>query len=202
MLSNTSSWIPGTPPSIGNFYRLATDFGIAVIAVDVKSIDSGDNEGGSYKGNNRAGVEQDIFNILDMMPDASRTEYSAGNENLRWLPPYISPETTDYDPDAPSLMLTQTWGLSRVLDALEWDMAKPAEERLLNCCSPKSANTGMSRLGKLAMHAGAFEPRFAVTNPVSSGSGGGVIDRFTSTAVNEKQYLGLEPSMGGDYPIN
>lgn len=201
MLTNYSGWFPGTPPSVNNFYVLPASFGIAVLAVDVKSIDSGDNEQGSYKGADRAGVVNELFDTLSMMPDGSRTEYSAGNVDNRWLPPYISPENPG-DPDAPSLMITQTWGLGRVLDALEADMAKPAGERLLNLSAAKSGNTGMSRLGKLALVAGAFEPRFAVVNPVSSGSGGVVIDRFTSIAVNEQQYLGLEPSMGGEYPIN
>lgn len=194
----TSSWVPGTPPSVGNFFRLAKDYGIAVMAVDVKSIDSGDNETGSYKANDRAGVVNDIFNIVASMPDGSRKDYSAGNVDNRWLPPYID-EANPGDPDAPSLMISQTWGLGRVLDALEADMAG---KKLLNLSSVKSGVTGMSRLGKLTLVAGAYEPRFAVVNPVSSGSGGVVIDRFTSVAVNENQYLGLEPSMGGEYPIN
>lgn len=201
VLYNYSGWFPGTPPSVGNYALLPDTYGIAVVAVDVKSIDSGDNETGSYKANDRAGVVNDLFNIVDMMPNGSRTEYSVGNVDNRWLAPYIE-AGNEGDDNAPSLMMTQTWGLGRVLDALEWDMAQPEENRLLNLCSTKSGVSGMSRLGKLALVAGAFETRFAVCNPVSSGSGGVVIDRFTSAAVNEQQYLGLEPSMGGDYPIN
>lgn len=188
-----------TSTSVSGFMNLANEYGIATVGINVANIDSGDNETGSYKGNNRAGVVNDIFNILAMMPDASRTAYSAGLIDGRYQPPYIKDPG---NPDAPSLMISQTWGISRVLDALQADNAKPANERLINVDPLKSAITGMSRLGKLALVAGAFEPRFAVVNPVSSGSGGIVLDRSTSVAVNEKQSLGLEPSMGGAYPIN
>ena len=185
--------------SVGNFWNLAAAYGIATVGIDVRDIDSGDNETGSYKANGRAGVVNDLFNIVARMPDASRTAYSAGLVNGRWLPPYLN---TPGDPDAPSLMISQAWGISRVLDALQAEGAKPAEERRINVDVSKSAITGVSRLGKMALVAGAFEPRFAVVNPVTSGSGGTVIDRFHSAAVNERQSLALEPSMGYDYELN
>jgi hypothetical protein len=188
-----------TSTSMSGFWNLAAEYGIATVGINVRDIDSGDNETGSYVANGRAGVTNDIFNIVAMMPDASRTAYSAGLVNGRWLPPYIK---TDGDPNAPSLMLSQAWGISRVIDALQAESAKPSAERLINVDPLKSALTGISRLGKLTLVAGAFDSRIAVVNPVSSGSGGVVIDRFLSTAVNEHQSLGLEPSWGYDYPLN
>lgn len=185
--------------SIGGFFNLAAEYGIATVGIDVRDIDSGDNETGSYVANGRAGVVNDIFNIVARMPDASRTAYSAGLVNGRWLPPYLN---TEGDLNAPSLMMSQTWGISRVLDALQMDNRKPPAERLINVDPLKSAITGVSRLGKLALVVGAFEPRIAVVNPVTSGSGGTVIDRFHSAAVNEQQSLGREPSYGYDYELN
>ncbi len=195
-----------TSTGMSGFWNLAAEYGIATVGINVRDIDAGDNETGSYKGSNRAGVVNDIFDILDMMPDASRTAYSAGQVGYtdgtttgRYLPPYLN---SPGNPDAPSLMISQTWGIGRVIDALQADNAKPAGERLINVDPLKSAITGISRLGKLALVVGAFEPRIAVVNPVSSGSGGVVIDRFQSVAVNEKQSLGLEPSMGYTHPLN
>jgi hypothetical protein len=188
-----------TSTSVSGFFRLAAEYGIATVGIRVTDIDSGDNETGSYKANGRAGVVNDIFNIVDRMPEASRTAFSAGLVNGRWLPPYVN---TPGDPDAPSLMLSQAWGISRVIDALQADNAKPVDQRLINVDPSKSALTGISRLGKMALVAGAFDSRIAVVNPVSSGSGGTVIDRFFSAAVNERQSLALEPSMGYDYELN
>jgi hypothetical protein len=185
--------------SVGGFFNLAAEYGIATVGINVRDIDSGDNETGSYVANGRAGVVNDIFNIVARMPDASRTAYSAGLVDGRWLPPYIN---SPGDPDAPSLMISQAWGISRVLDALQEDARKPAAERLIDVDVLKSAITGVSRLGKMALVVGAFEPRIAVVNPVTSGSGGTVIDRFHSAAVNERQSLGLEPSMGYGTPLN
>jgi len=98
--------------------------------------------------------------------------------------------------------LSQAWGISRVLDALQQDNLKPADQRLINVDPSKSALTGISRLGKMALVAGAFDSRIAVVNPVSSGSGGTVIDRFQSPAVTERQSLALDPSYGYDYELN
>jgi hypothetical protein len=70
-----------TSTSVSGFWNLAAEYGIATVGIRVTDIDSGDNETGSYKANGRAGVVNDIFNILAMMPDASRTAYSAGLVN-------------------------------------------------------------------------------------------------------------------------
>jgi glucuronyl esterase-like protein len=190
-----------TSTSVGGFFNLAAEYGIATVGIDVRDIDSGDNETGSYKGANRAGVVQDIFNIMAQMPDASRTLYSAGLVNGRWLPPYLN---TPGDPNAPSLMVSQSWGISRVVDAIESAVVNNdgTGQKLINVDVTKSALTGISRLGKLTLVAGAYDTRFAVVNSVSSGSGGTVIDRFHSNAVSERQSLALDPSYGYAYELN
>ncbi|KLO13335.1 hypothetical protein SCHPADRAFT_940466 [Schizopora paradoxa] len=64
-----------------------------------------------------------------------------------------------------SAMTAWVWGASRIIDALE---ATPNANINLS----KLAVTGCSRDGKGALMAGAFEPRFALTIPQESGSGG------------------------------
>jgi len=99
-------------------------------------------------------------------------------------------------------MMSQAWGISRVLDALQTTNVNAEGGQLIAVDVLKSAFTGVSRLGKLTLVVGAFEPRIAVVNPVTSGSGGTVIDRFHSNAVNELQSLGLAPSWGYGYELN
>ncbi|HTU65300.1 MAG TPA: hypothetical protein VMF52_05085 [Steroidobacteraceae bacterium] len=183
--------------NVSGWFNVANQYGIAQVGIQVRDIDSGDNETGSYVANGRAGVVQDLFDLVSQMPDASRTAYSAGLVNGQWLPPY---QKTEGNLAAPSLMLSQAWGVSRVLDAVEAD--KKAASRLINVDMNKSAFSGISRLGKLTLVVGAFEPRIQVVNPVSSGSGGTVIDRSTSAAVSERQYYGIDPSYGYDYELN
>jgi hypothetical protein len=64
-----------------------------------------------------------------------------------------------------SAMTAWTWGISRIIDALE--MMSKAK---IN--TKKIAVTGCSRDGKGALMAGAFESRIALTIPQESGSGG------------------------------
>ncbi|CDO70357.1 Carbohydrate Esterase Family 15 protein [Trametes cinnabarina] len=64
-----------------------------------------------------------------------------------------------------SSMVAWTWGVSRIIDALE---RTPQAQINTN----KIAVTGCSRNGKGALMAGAFEPRVALTIPQESGSGG------------------------------
>jgi hypothetical protein len=64
-----------------------------------------------------------------------------------------------------SAMMAWVWGASRLIDTLEQiPQAQINVQRL--------AVTGCSRNGKGALMAGAFEPRFALTIPQESGSGG------------------------------
>jgi hypothetical protein len=95
---------------------------------------------------------------------------------------------SDYgDPDAPGLMIRWAWGVSRLIDALEAEKAKPKTDRLINLLDPaKIAVTGASRMGKSSLITGAFEPRIAVVAPSETCAGGLNIDRFVSISVNEE----------------
>jgi hypothetical protein len=64
-----------------------------------------------------------------------------------------------------SAMIAWTWGVSRIIDALE---STPSA----NINTKKIAITGCSRNGKGALTIGAFETRIALTLPQESGSGG------------------------------
>jgi len=73
------------------------------------------------------------------------------------------------------VLMAWAWGASKVLDALEKGAA--AE---FNIDASKTIITGTSRNGKAAAVAGAFEERFKITVPVSSGAGGCAIYRYAS----------------------
>ena len=94
--------------------------------------------------------------------------------------------TDNGDPDAPGMMLNWTWGISRLIDALEAENLKPAAERKIYLDPAKIAITGVSRMGKLSLYAAAFEPRIAISAPADTCGGGFNIERFTSLAVSEE----------------
>jgi hypothetical protein len=72
------------------------------------------------------------------------------------------------------VLMAWAWGASKVMDALE---AGAAEE--LNINAKNTIITGTSRNGKAAAVAGAFEERFRITVPVSSGAGGAAMYRYS-----------------------
>jgi len=73
------------------------------------------------------------------------------------------------------VLMAWAWGASKVLDALEKGAA--AE---LNINAKNTIITGTSRNGKAAAVTGAFEERFKITVPVSSGAGGAAMYRYKS----------------------
>jgi hypothetical protein len=73
------------------------------------------------------------------------------------------------------VLLAWAWGASKVLDALE---AGAAAEFNIN--ANNTIITGTSRNGKAAAVAGAFEERFKITVPASSGAGGAAMYRYNS----------------------
>ena len=73
------------------------------------------------------------------------------------------------------VLMAWAWGASKVLDALE---AGAGTELGIN--ANNTIITGTSRNGKAAAVAGAFEKRFKITVPVSSGAGGAAIYRYNS----------------------
>jgi hypothetical protein len=72
------------------------------------------------------------------------------------------------------VLMAWAWGASKVMDALEAGAA-----REFNINAKNTIITGTSRNGKAAAVAGAFEERFKITVPVSSGAGGAAMYRYS-----------------------
>jgi len=81
-----------------------------------------------------------------------------------------------------SAMIAWTWGVSRIIDALE--MTPSA-----NIDTTKLALTGCSRNGKGTIVAGAFEERIALTIPEESGSGGTACWRLSDWQLDNGQLV-------------
>jgi hypothetical protein len=91
---------------------------------------------------------------------------------------------TPTDPDRPSALVREAWRAARIIDAIE---KAPAGSNLEKIDPRMLLTTGMSRWGKDAAYIGIFAEsmkgtNIAVTNPVSSGSGGAAPDRFNAQA--------------------
>lgn len=77
--------------------------------------------------------------------------------------------------DQTGVLMAWSWGCSKILDALE---AGLGEE--LNIDGTNSIVTGVSRWGKAASVAGAFDSRFKMVAPSCSGAGGLALFRYMS----------------------
>ena len=85
-------------------------------------------------------------------------------------------------------MIEWAWGVSRLIDGLY----KTAEPRTRSISSA-SRVTGCSFQGKMALYAGAFDERIALTIPEESGGGGEASWRFMATQTGTED---LEAAQG------
>lgn len=81
---------------------------------------------------------------------------------------YMKPGQTERAPDAWGSIAAWAWGMSRAMDYLETDKDVDAK---------RVAITGISRLGKTVMWAGAHDTRFAMVLASCSGEGGAALSR-------------------------
>jgi hypothetical protein len=93
---------------------------------------------------------------------------------------------------------SSAWAISKIIDALEAGAGTQ-----LGIDPATTIVTGVSRNGKYAAAAGAFDERIKVTAPVVSGMGGVNMWRFNSDQTTWNMYTGpasLQHSPGGPYP--
>jgi hypothetical protein len=102
------------------------------------------------------------FNYTDVEPDAA----GALQHSVRQL--YLAPGQSEPATDEWGAIGAWAWGISRVVDHLETDKQVDAK---------RIAITGVSRLGKTVMWAGARDPRIALVIASCSGEGGAALSR-------------------------
>lgn len=102
------------------------------------------------------------FNYCDVDPDAD----GAIAQGVRQQ--YLAPGQTELAADQWGAIAAWVWGLGRVIDYFETDDLVDAQ---------RVAVTGISRLGKTVMWAGAHDPRIAAVIASCSGEGGAALSR-------------------------
>ncbi|MDO5435048.1 MAG: hypothetical protein Q4G19_01615 [Clostridia bacterium] len=121
----------------------------------------------------------------EFIPDNCRYAASRGYAGITYFPTAVASdndrhsgafyELYPFDEDAgdfPGVLAAWAWGVSRVIDALENGAGET-----LGIDPAKCIVAGVSRYGKSAAVAGAYDPRIRVTVPSCSGAGGVAVYR-------------------------
>jgi hypothetical protein len=130
---------------------------------------------GSLPANLFAGVATMTFTSSQLVPDSLNVTRGAGT--------YF----TMYPDRNTGAMIEWAWGVSRLIDGLY----KTASQN--NIDLTRIAVTGCSFQGKMALYAGAFDERIALTIPEESGGGGEASWRFMATQTGTED---LEAAQG------
>ena len=152
-------------------------------------------------------VEQKGYAIISFTPTDIASDNTSRTGAFYTLYPY---KTADWKEQTGSVM-AWAWGASKIIDALE--KGAGAE---LGISPVYTVVTGVSRYGKAAAAAGAFEERFKVSMPVCSGYGGMTMARYNSNNLTynllpdfendpkkeDVADLSVWKSTGGTEPIN
>jgi len=113
------------------------------------------------------------YAVIALNPNTIASDNTARNGEFYKLYPYGT-----WFEEQSGVLMAWSWGASKVLDALEQGAGSE-----LNISTEKTIITGVSRYGKAAAVAGAFDTRFAVTMPSCSGFGGLTMGRYKSNTL-------------------
>ncbi len=152
-------------------------------------------------------VEESGYAIISFNTGDVASDNASRNGAFYDLYPY---DSSDWKEQTGSVM-AWAWGASKILDALE-----AGAGATLNISTENTIVTGVSRYGKAAAAAGAFEHRFKVSMPVCSGYGGMTMGRYNSNNLtynllpdfendpkkDDVADLAVWKSTGGNEPIN
>ncbi|HEV8284880.1 MAG TPA: T9SS type A sorting domain-containing protein [Chitinophagaceae bacterium] len=165
--SITASWIPGATPTTGTLRVIVTKNGQILTLNSAVSLPTGSGPFPAVIGMNSlsGSIPADIFTSRNI----ARITFSHNNVTT-----YGNPRNTDpYYRLYPDLNIDNTgqysawaWGVSRIIDGLELVQSSlPIDLKHI-------AVTGCSYAGKMALFAGAFDERVALTIAQESGGGG------------------------------
>lgn len=134
-------------------------------------------------------IEYSYYRWFGGASDVAKYAASRGYAAISYMPTDVAADSTAYEGAFYTLypygesyktqtgtLVAWTWGVSKIIDAME---AGAAEELGFNAAY--SLVGGVSRYGKGAAVAGAYEPRIKVVIPSCSGAGGLAPFRFNTT---------------------
>jgi hypothetical protein len=174
--------LPTTPAPAGG-YPVILAFG---------QLDGADGGMGS-KGNPRQYALDKGYANIGVPTVAVATDNNAHQGIFYTLYPYSSSASELQT----GVLMAWAWGASKVLDALEAGAAKD-----FGIDASKTIITGTSRNGKAAAVAGAFEERFKITAPTSSGAGGCAIYRYYSAGQTYDLSGYFKYNSGGSWKVD